>query len=366
MVVEKYGSYISKINCKRKEENKVLIPDQMIEVCWHPQTKDYYIAKGYKYTKMRDKFLVKAEDLSKGSHKKVRIICDYCEKEFLKDNANYMSERNDGKDCCKQCWSIKVKESFMNKYGVENPFQSEIIKEKSKQTCLTKYGTERACQSEQVKEKIAKTNLERYGNTMPLLNQEVKEKAINTCLDKFGVSNVFMSPEIQDKIKETNRLKYGEGNIAHTPEIAEKIKSANMEKYGVPYTTQSKTVQKKMRESLYKNGSVPSSKAEKEMCDLLKNIFGSEHCYPNYPMDSLNLDCLVNINGVLIDFEYDGWYWHKNKQESDKRRNYFLIKNGYKVCRFRANYAIPTIEQIKNAVDYLLSGHSLKIIDLDI
>ena len=344
----------------------MLVPNQSIEVCWHPQTKEYYVEKGYKYTKMRDKFMVSAEDLSSGSHKKVKIICDYCGKEFFKDKANYINERKNGKDCCKECRQLKAKESFVERYGVENPFQYEEFKNKSKQSCLEKYGTEYACQSEQIKEKISDTNLSKYGAAVALLNPDIKAKAKETCLKKFGVSNVFMSAEIQEKIKQTNQEKYGEGNIAHTPEISEKIKKTNMEKYGVPYITMSKEVQKKMRESLYKNGNVPSSKSEKEMYLLLAELYGENNCKPNFPVDLLNLDCLVNINGVLIDFEYDGWYWHKNRQKKDMRRNCFLIKKGYKVCRFRANYAIPTKSQIQEAVEYLFNGHSLNIIDLDI
>ena len=343
----------------------MLVPNQFIEACWHPQTREYYIEKGYKYTKMRDKFMVSAEDLSSGSHKKVKIIRDYCGKEFSKQKANYINERTNGKDCCSECRQLKAKESFVERYGVENPFQYGDFKNKSKQTCLEKYGTEYACQSEQVKEKICATNLEKYGKETALCNPEIKAKAEETCMKKFGVSNVFMSAEIQEKIKQTNREKYGESNIAHTPKIAEKIKQNNIKKYGVPYVTLSKEIQKRMRNSLYKNGKIPSSKGEKEMCEILKGLYGANNCKPSFPVDLLNLDCLVDINGVLIDFEYDGWYWHKEKQKEDMRRNYFLIRRGYKVCRFRANNTVPTKSQIQEAVEYLLNGHSLSIIDLD-
>lgn len=103
------------------------------------------------------------------------------------------------------------------------------------------------------------------------------------------------------------------------------------------------------------------------MCKLLKEIFGEENCFPNYAYDRLNMDCLVKYNEVQIDFEYDGWYWHKNKIDKDKRRNYFLIKKGYKICRFYSEKAIPTREDVYEALQYLIrENHNLFIKKLDI
>jgi hypothetical protein len=68
---------------------------------------------------------------------------------------------------CTSCTTInqrrKMKETSIDKYGVENPFQSDIVKEKIKNTCLEKYGVERASQLEEVKEKMKSTCLEKYG-----------------------------------------------------------------------------------------------------------------------------------------------------------------------------------------------------------
>lgn len=58
-----------------------------------------------------------------------------------------------------------------------------------------------------------------------------------------------------------------------------------------------------------------------------------------------------------------GYVFTKNRQEADKRRNYFVRSNGYK----GTTHKLPTREQIIEAVDYLVKGnHSLKFIDLDI
>lgn len=347
----------------------MLVPNQKIQTTWTPANRQHYIECGYEYTKMRQPLVVAVEDLTQSSHMKVKVICDYCGKEFEKYYANYQRDHNDisGKDCCNQCRPKKFTENFRAVYGVDNPFQLESAKAKSRETCLEKYGTERACQSDEVKAKIVATSMERYGVSTPLLSDEIRAKTEASCLRKFGVKNPFESKEVQEDIRRKNEERYGEGNIAHTPEISAKIKATNMERYGVPYTTQAPEVIAKMRRSLYKNGNVPSSKAEAAICQMLVDIYGADRCNPSYPLDRINMDCLLIIDGHKIDVEYDGWYWHKDRAEHDKRRNYWLIKRGYKVLRIRSNDELPTRQQIIDAVDYLVKdNHSLTYIDLDI
>ena len=347
----------------------MLVPEQFVEVAWMPANRGHYISLGYKYTKCRDKIMVKAEDFCTGSHKKVRVICDYCGVEIEKDYVNFLNEHDNGKDCCKKCQPKKFAEFYQERYGVNNPFQLDEIKEKSKATSLEKYGVENPAQSDEVKQKIAQTNMDRYGNTCTLQSDGIKAKAVATCIERYGVDNPFKTKEIQDKITATNAIKYGTGNVAHTPLIAEKIKRTNIERYGVPYTTQVPEVIAKMRESLYKNGSVPSSKAEIAMCELLHEMYGAENCKDNYPLDRINMDCLVDLDGILIDFEYDGAYWHKDREDYDRRRNYYLIDRGYRIVRIKANKKddVPSKQQIIDAVDYLVKGNRhLVYIDMNI
>lgn len=345
----------------------MIVPNQRIKVKWCSSNVNWYKSKGYNYTKFGDEFEINANDLPLSSHYKVKVVCSYCGQEYETPFVQHIKSESNFGDCCKKCKPQKSKKTFNEKYGVDNPFQAESCKEKSKQTCLERYGYERACQSDEIKNKIAQTNLEKYGVTMTLLAPEIKAKVERTVMDKYGVTNVFESPQVQEKIKKTNEEKYGAGNIAHTPAISEKIKANNIEKYGVPYTTQVPEVVQKMREALYKNGTVPTSKNEKVMCALLKKLYGEENCFENFAFDRINFDCLVIVGENKIDVEYDGWYWHKERQEHDKRRNYCVLNKGYKVLRFRANYAIPTEEEIRSAIDYLVKdNHSLNIVELDI
>lgn len=346
----------------------MLVPNQTVETTWVPSNKQHYINKGYIFTRMREKFLVEVEDLPSGSHAQVKVICDYCGDTLYKHYANYLKEHTDGKDCCKNCWRLKAQETCKEKYGTENPFASDKIKEKIKSIFQEKYGVDNPGQIQEVKDKIVQTNLSKYGVVHAAQDKGIKQKMRKTCMERYGVENVFESKEIQEKIKLTLEEKYGQGNIAHTPEISEKIKQTNLRKYGVEYSCQAPEVIAKMRQSLYKNGNVPSSSIEHELCDLLHEMFGKENCQDNFAVSRVNLDCLVNIEGNLLDFEYDGHYWHKDREEHDRKRDYFLRNRGYKIIRIKGNKRdnkLPTKEQIQEAVDYLVKdNHSLFVIDM--
>lgn len=345
----------------------MLVPNQWIEAKWVPASKQWYEDKGYKFTGYRKSFYVKAEDLPLGSHKKVKVKCDYCGKIVEKDFVLYLRGVEKGQDCCPDCVQIKINENIYDKYGCTTYFKTDEFKEKSKQTCLAKYGKPNVSQCQEIKDKIVETNLERYGCKCTLSNPDVKQKAINTTLNNYGVENPFQSKEIQDRIKESNLKKYGVINPSLRPDIKAKIIKTNLKKFGVPYSTQASEVIEKMRKSLCQNGTTPSSKAEREMVKIIEEIYGEENCVHNYAVGNCSLDCYLEYKGFKFDIEYDGWYWHKNKQEKDKRRNYWLSKQGWRILRFRANDAIPTPQQIKDGIDYLIqTGHSLHYVNLDI
>lgn len=65
----------------------------------------------------------------------------------------------------------------------------------------------------------------------------------------------------------------------------------------------------------------------------------------------------MDIEGIKIDVEYDGMFWHQDKQR-DIRRNNFVQSQGYKVLRIKGakKDPIPTFEQIDEQIDKLLNG----------
>ena len=109
----------------------------------------------------------------------------------------------------------KRKATVRARYGVDNVFQSEEVKEKLKATVMDKYGVESVAHSDEVIAKRKRTNISRY-----------------------GVENPFASEEIQEKIKETNTSRYGVPNPNQAPEIIQKRLRTNFERYGSPVAPQ--------------------------------------------------------------------------------------------------------------------------------
>ncbi len=75
-----------------------------------------------------------------------------------------------------------IKNRFLEKYGVENPFQLEDIKNKSKQTKLERYGDENYSNRNQYKQ----TCIEKFGSESPFGNKNVREKSKETIINRFG------------------------------------------------------------------------------------------------------------------------------------------------------------------------------------
>lgn len=135
--------------------------------------------------------------------------------------------------------SAEHKNAIKEKYGVENVFQAEEIKQKIQQSFRDKYGVENPQQVPEIRNAIKKTKIERYGQ-----DGWNPEQVKQTCLDRYGVENPQQSPEIRAKTKETHILRYGKDgfNPAET-------RKTMLEKYGVEYPMQSLQVQEQVKQT---------------------------------------------------------------------------------------------------------------------
>jgi hypothetical protein len=103
---------------------------------------------------------------------------------------------------------ISRKETCLEKYGAENPMQSQEFKDKSKSsklerygdenynnpekgksTMIEKYGVDHNSKTQAFKDNFKATSLENWGTESPNQSTEVKNKQINSCLEKYGVKN---------------------------------------------------------------------------------------------------------------------------------------------------------------------------------
>ena len=106
---------------------------------------------------------------------------------------------------CDECMKIKSNErkikTYLQKYGVINPFQDKTIKSKIKQYYTDNYGVIHNSQTPNFKDKFKQTCLDRYGVDNASQSQEVKDKIKKTCLERYNVECALQSQEVKDKIK---------------------------------------------------------------------------------------------------------------------------------------------------------------------
>lgn len=137
------------------------------------------------------------------------IILPKCLNESCKNIISYKRFINGGTYCSTKCknldskrWIKKTEETCLKKYGVKNPWQAEIIKDKIKDTCLKKYGSEKFQSSNFFKEKFKETCLKKYGVENPQQDRNIKDKTIKTCLKKYGIKFLINKPNVKKDAQE--------------------------------------------------------------------------------------------------------------------------------------------------------------------
>ena len=149
-------------------------------------------------------------------------------------------------DELKQKRLAKAKETFLKKYGVDNPAKSKEVLSKIQKTNLERYGVECSAQSDVVKEKIKDTNLKKYGVECSFQADVVKDKIKATNLERYGVDNPSKSNIIKQKIVESNRKNLGVDYPMQSKDVMDKSRVTSFEKYGTEYPNQSDIVKSKI------------------------------------------------------------------------------------------------------------------------
>jgi len=310
-----------------------LLLKKTVIVKWNPANRKYYESKGYIFTKWKDEFEVRVEDLSKGSHSEVEILCDYCKinvilreyREYLKLNKNSIIN----KDCCEECRILKMQESNLLIYNVKYTSQTSEFKNKISEA--HKRINEDSSLRKTIEEKRKSTNLSRYGAEYPSQNIDINNKMKQTNLNKYGFENVFQNEEIKQKSKLTS-----------------------LEHWGTEHPMQNPVIKNKAIQTLYKNGTCKTSTQQLYIYNLLKD--NNYNIELNYPISNVNLDVAIFINNIKIDLEYDGWYWHDLNK--DRRRDEFLKSEGWKILRIKSGNLLPTLGQLKETINYLVNNEN--------
>jgi len=276
--------------------------------------------------------IVKIEDLPHGSDIKIPVLCDYCLEE--------------GKETI--CWK-QVKEYNKTK-------KLSILKD--------------CCKLHSVQKQI-ECNLANYGVKSTAIIPEVKEKFISSMIENHGVMYSGQSPELLQKTSNTIQERYGVDHYSKTDEFKEKIKDTCQEKYGVDHPMHLEEFKNKARETLYKNGTAPRSTQQ----IYLNNILGGEL---NYPISYCSLDIAFLDENKYIEYNGSGHdlnvkYGRLTEKEfkiKEIKRDYYLKSIGWsKITIISLKDFFPQddkiIEMINYAKEYLNTGHSWIIFDID-
>lgn len=315
-------------------------------------------------------------------------ICEICMKQVFKYNN---LEKGYSLCCCRKCAAVKGKRTNLKRYGVENVFQLEEVKEKSKRTNIKNLGVEYPSQSLEVRKKVEQTNLDKYGVDCNLKLESTKEQIKQTNIKKYGVEYVTQSKQVKEKIKQTNIKKYGVEHALSSKEVQDKRKKTNLKKYGVENAACSSIVKEKIK-SIRKDKFIKTIiKGERlEYCSMVtdtkeyinstvrniyqfkcnycNNIFTANICNGNQPrcpkcfpkqvsgLEQKIADILSdhsigfeqNVRHIISPYELDiyisskkiaiethGLYWHSEQQLLHKRgsclpKKYHLLK--YQLC----------------------------------
>lgn len=100
--------------------------NQLVDVKWANKTMQWYIDRGYKFTKYGDIFRVSAKDLPPTSKTKVSVTCDYCGEEYDACYGNLMNRKNTSKEACKRC---KTKKQHEGSYHNRAKYKFDKLKE---------------------------------------------------------------------------------------------------------------------------------------------------------------------------------------------------------------------------------------------
>jgi hypothetical protein len=202
--------------------------------------------------------------------------------------------------------------------------RSEETKEKMKATMLERYGVENPFQSEEIKKKVYTPE-----------NNAKRTKAIQTAVqEKYGVNNVFQLEDVKDRIKKLNQERYGVDNIMQTDFMKSRFSIENSIKQ-LPDGVYEKISSIEWWEEHYSNSLIDIAEelnishscahawAHRLDIEINRPTISLVHTKINSFLDSLNIVYENNTRSIISPKELDIWipdhnlaievngiYWH--------------------------------------------------------
>ena len=183
------------------------------------------------------------------------------------------------------------KKTNLERYGDPNYNNMEQYKK----TCLEKYGVDNYFKDV---ERMKQVYLNKFGVINPNKLTSVVEKRKKTNLERYGVESYSQTAEYREKTIATLTKHYGEGVTA--PMKSEVVKS----KYNFKKNAE------KAFDTKLKNGTTNTSKPEKEMKEFLVNIFGEQDILCQYKNELYPYHCDFYIKSLNMYVELNLYFTH--------------------------------------------------------
>lgn len=143
-------------------------------------------------------------------------------------------------------------------------YKSDLVKNKRKDTFLEKYGVDNISKLESTKSKVRKTNIDNFGVNYPLENIEVLNRNKKYFTNKYGVDNPSKLDEVKIKRRETKLRNHGNENYVNIEKSLltkyqrygdskynnrDKFKNTMVENHGVDNPLKSKDILNKVKKT---------------------------------------------------------------------------------------------------------------------
>jgi hypothetical protein len=211
---------------------------------------------------------------------------------------------------------FKRKETFLNRYGVDNPMKLDEFKNSQQISVFKSFGVKSPILNQDIQNKIKNTNIDKYGVDNPMKSLVIKNRLKQTNLENFGVTCCFLHESIQLKKQKTCEERFGVKFPLQSDFFLDKVKQTKIEKYGVAYPFQSTEIQQKIAKINSENG---KSKKERSIVDILECEFQTSN---RTILDGKELDIYIPSKKIAI--EFNGIYWHSER--NGKHKDYHLNK----------------------------------------
>jgi len=280
----------------------------------------YITSAGYS-VKIKDEIDFYLNKLPKGSHINIDCKCENCGiiKTMWYKRYNQCTLDGNEKYFCNKCKYLKIKETNLLKYGVENVMNIKETVNKMKETNMSIYGHECSLHNSEIKEK---TKISFIKNDSINEGKKTRKK---TCISKYGVENVMKNKNINKKQRETMMLLYnvenpGENIRLFRDDIVPYEKLSEL----VKYRRKVQTITNKNKVNLFDNwdGYDYYDKS------YIYNNFNILHTDTNYPsidhkisvyygfMNNISEEIIGNISNLCITKR--GLNSSKNKKTEDE------------------------------------------------